>query len=101
MPDGSRDCEIILEQLREMRDMHISHSSEVRAEIRMIKDTLNKIDLIEESIERIRLDDARQRGVFDGAVYALAKVGAVVTVFLAFVGWMTTGGGWVWIKEHL
>lgn len=30
MPDGSRECEIILEQLREIRDMHIEHAAVVR-----------------------------------------------------------------------
>lgn len=101
MPDGSRDCEIIMEQLREIRDMHISHASEVKAEIRMIKDTLEKIDTIEKSIEHIRVQDARQQGQFDGAIWALAKIGAFFTLLLAGIGWLTTGGGIVWIKEHL
>lgn len=101
MPDGSRDCEIIMAQLREIRDMHIAHASEVKAEIRMIKDTLDKIDTIEQSIESIRVQDARQQGQFDGAVWTLARIGAVVTLLFAAIGWLTTGGGWTWIKEHL
>lgn len=101
MPDGSRDCEIILEQLREIRDMHIAHAAEVKAEIRMIKDTLEKIDTIEKSIESIRVSDARQQGQFDGAVWALAKVGVGATLTMAGVGWLTTGGGWTWLKQHL
>lgn len=101
MPDGSKDCEIILEQLREIRDMHISHASEVKAEIRMIKDTLDKIDTIEASIEQIRIQDARQQGAFDGAIWTLARVGAFVTLLFACVGWLTTGGGWSWIREHI
>jgi hypothetical protein len=101
MPDGSRDCEIILEQLREIRDMHIAHASEVKAEIRMIKETLDKIDGIEASIENIRIRDATRQGQFDGAVWTLARIGAVVTLLFAGIGWLTTGGGWQWLKAHL
>jgi hypothetical protein len=101
MPDGSRDCEIIMEQLREIRDMHIAHSSEVKAEIRMIKETLEKIDTIEASIEHMRIQDARQQGQFDGAIWTLARIGAVVTLLFAGIGWLTTGGGWQWIKDHI
>lgn len=100
MPDGSRECEIIMEQLREIRDMHIAHSSEVKAEIRMIKETLEKIDTIEQSIEHMRIQDARKQGAFDGAIWTLARIGAFVTLLFAGVGWLTTGGGWQWIKEH-
>jgi len=101
MPDGSRDCEIIMEQLREIRDMHIAHSAEVKTEIRMIKSTLEKIDTIEASIEHMRVQDARQQGQFDGAIWTLARIGAVVTLLFAGIGWLTTGGGWQWIKDHL
>ena len=101
MPDGSRECETILEQLREIRDMHIAHSSSVKTEIQFIKASLTKIDAIEKSIETMRLQDARQAGQIDGAVFALAKVGAVVMAMFAVIGWLATGERWAWIKLNL
>lgn len=101
MPDGSRDCEIILEQLREIRDMHISHSSAVKIEIEHIKCSLERIEAIENAIEEMKLGDARQTGIIDGAIWALAKVGAGVVALFGIIGWVATGGHWEWFKEHV
>lgn len=92
VPDGSRDCEIILEQLREIRDMHIDHAATVKAEIAFIKNALKKIETIEQSIERMKMQDARQAGQIDGATWALAKVGAVAMAMLGVIGWLVSGG---------
>lgn len=101
MPDGSRDCEIILEELRNIRDMHIAHSSAVKIEIEHIKTSLERIKAIENAIEIMKVQDARQAGQIDGATWALAKVGGMVVAMLGVVGWLVTGGGWEWIKEHV
>lgn len=105
MPDGSLECQRIFAQLdeiqerqQEIREMHISHAATVTSEIRFIKD---KIDTIETSTYELSKAAAHKDGLFDGAVWALAKVGAFAMLLLAGVGWLTTGGGWVWIKEHL
>lgn len=100
MPDGSKDCEIILEQLREIRDMHIDHAATVKAEIAFIKNALGKIEAIEQSIERMKMQDARQAGQIDGVTWALAKVGAVAMASLGVVGWLISGG-WDRLKDHL
>ena len=100
MPDGSRDCEIILEQLREIRDMHIAHASTVRTEIEFIKSSLTKIETIEQSIESMKMQDARHEGQIDGATWALAKVGAVCMASLGVLGWLISGG-WERIKSFL
>lgn len=101
MPDASRECDLIMEQLREIRDMHIAHASSVRTEINFIKDSLSKIDVIETAIEEMKRQDAREKGMFDGVTWTLAKLGAGVVLLLAGIGWLTTGGGLVWIKEHI
>lgn len=104
MPDGTEGCQRILEQLetiernqQTMREMHIAHAATVSTEISLIK---AKIDAIDESTSEIRTAAAHRDGMFDGAIWTLAKVGTAATMFMAFVGWMTTGGGWQWIKEH-
>lgn len=101
MPDGSRDCELILEQLRQLRDMHIQHAATVRTEIDYIKNQLSKIEAIEDAIERMKIQDARQAGQVDGVTWALAKVGAFSLVAFSIVGWLITGGGWDKIKDIL
>lgn len=105
MPDGSLGCQRILDQLEQiqanqqtMREMHIAHAASVSTEINLIKD---KIDTIESNTDRISVAAARRDGMFDGAVWTMAKVGTFVTMLMAFVGWLTTGGGWAWIKEHI
>lgn len=105
MPDGSEGCHRILSQLdeiqerqQEIREMHIAHAATVTTEIKLIKD---KIDTIENSTNELSKAAAHKDGLFDGAVWALAKVGAFAMLLLAGVGWLTTGGGWTWIKEHL
>ncbi len=105
MPDGSMDCQRILNQLgdiqerqQEIREMHIAHSATVTTEIKLIKD---KIDAIESSTNELSKAAAHKDGLFDGAVWALAKVGALAMLLLAGVGWLTTGGGWAWLKEHM
>lgn len=100
MPDGSRDCELILEQLRQMRDMHIAHAATVKAEIDFIKKSLEKIETIEASIDAIKLLDARQAGQIDGATWAFAKIGAAAVAMLGVIGWLM-GGGWEKIKDIL
>lgn len=100
MPDGSRECELILEQLRQMRDMHIAHAATVAAEIEFIKKSLLKIESIEASIEAMKLVDARQAGQIDGATWAFAKIGAVSVAVLTVIGWLM-GGGWDRIKDIL
>lgn len=104
MPDGSEGCQRILDHLRtiesnqqSMREMHIAHAATVSTEINILK---SKIDSIEESTSEIRTAAARRDGMFDGAIWLLAKVGAAATMLMAFIGWLTTGGGWQWIKEH-
>lgn len=101
MPDASKECEIILEQLREIRDMHIAHAATVKAEISHIKQSLARIETIEAAIEDMKIGDARQAGQIDGAVWALAKVGAVCVASFGAIGWLVTGGRWDWIKEHV
>jgi hypothetical protein len=101
MPDASRECETILEQLREIRDMHIEHSSAVKVEILHIKTSLARIEAIETAIEQMKLGDARHEGKVDGMIYALAKVGAFVVAVFGAIGWLATGGRWEWIKEHV
>ncbi len=100
MPDGSRECELILEQLRQMRDMHIQHAATVTAEIDFIKKALVKIETIEEAIEAMKLVDARQAGQIDGVTWAFAKIGAAAVVVLGLFGWLI-GGGWDRIKQVL
>lgn len=101
MPDNSAECETILEQLREIRDMHIEHAATVKTEIRHIKQSLAKIEAIETAIDEMKIGDARQAGKLDGAVWALAKVGAIVVASFGAIGWLATGGRWDWIKEHV
>jgi len=105
MPDGSEGCQRILDQLEQiqanqqtLREMHIAHAATVSTEISAIK---SKIDVIERSTDEISRAAARRDGMFDGAVWTMAKVGTVVTMIMAMVGWLTTGGGWAWIKEHM
>lgn len=104
MPDGSEGCQRIMDQLeqiernqQQMREMHIAHAATVSTEISLIK---GKIDGIEKTTGEISRAAARRDGMFDGAIWTLAKVGTAATMFMAFIGWMTTGGGWQWIKEH-
>lgn len=105
MPDGTEGCQRILNQLdeiqerqQEIREMHIAHAASVTTEIALIK---KKMDAIEHSTDEISKAAVRRDGLFDGAVWALAKVGAFVTVVMAAIGWLTTGGGWAWFKEHV
>lgn len=100
MPDASKECEIILEQLREIRDMHIEHSTAVKVEINHIKEALQRIEIIEASIDEMKIGDARHAGQIDGATWALAKVGAVAMAMLGVVGWLISGG-WERIKGLL
>lgn len=104
MPDGTEGCQRIMDQLetiernqQTMREMHIAHASAVTTEIKVIK---AQIDGIEQSTSEISRAAARRDGMFDGAIWTLAKVGTAATMLMAFIGWMTTGGGWQWIKEH-
>lgn len=101
MPDGSWECITIMEQLREIRDMHISHAATVKAEIQHIKSSLERIEAIEAAIDDMKIGDARQAGHIDGAIWALAKVGAFVVFLFGGIGWLATGGRWDWIKEHV
>lgn len=101
MPDGSRDCEIILDELRQIRDMHIEHSSAVKVEIQHIKASLARIEAIEAAIDDMKLGDARHAGQIDGVIWALAKVGAFVVALFGAVGWIATGGRWEWFKENV
>ena len=105
MPDGSEGCQRILDQLstiesnqQKMREMHIEHAASVATEIKMMRET---IDGINELTAEIRTAAARRDGMFDGAIWTLAKVGTAATMLMAFVGWLTTGGGWQWIREHM
>lgn len=100
MPDASKECEIILEQLREIRDMHIEHATAVKVEIKHIKESLQRIEAIEASIDEMKIGDARQAGQIDGATWALAKVGAVCMASLGVIGWLVSGG-WERLKDHL
>lgn len=101
MPDASRECEIILDQLRQIRDMHIEHSAAVKVEIQHIKRSLGRIEAIETAIEEMKLGDARQAGQIDGVIWALAKIGAFVVTVLGGIGWIATGGRWEWIKDNV
>ena len=101
MPDGSRDCEIILDELRQIRDMHIEHASAVKVEIQHIKASLVRIEAIEAAIDDMKLGDARHAGQIDGVIWALAKVGAFVVALFGAVGWLATGGRWEWFKENV
>lgn len=80
--------------------MHIEHAATVKTEIAFIKNALTKIETIEQSIERMKVQDARQAGQIDGATWALAKVGAVAMAVLGVVGWLISGG-WERIKQVL
>jgi hypothetical protein len=112
MPDGSVDCIIIMNKLEDIqntqqliqtsqqtiREMHVAQVATVSTEIAQIK---TKIDSMDEKIDEISRAAAKRDGMFDGAVFTMAKVGTFVTMGLAAIGWWTTGGGWVWVKEHI
>lgn len=101
MPDASRECEIILDQLRQIRDMHIEHSAAVKVEIQHIKSSLARIEVIEAAIDDLKLGDARHAGQIDGVNWALAKIGALVVALFGAIGWLATGGRWEWVKENI
>jgi hypothetical protein len=91
MPDGTRECSLIMAELHTIKEMQALHGKLVKEEIETIK-----AELFEIKIQR-----AEERGQFTGATWALAKVGAASLMLLSAVGWFAAHGLPDWIKQAL
>lgn len=83
MPDGSQECGEILEKLE-------SHDQRLQS--------------IETRLTSIEMKLTKDAAFRDGALFALARIGAVTVLMFSFVGWVATGGGHTmagWVKKML
>ena len=101
MPDGSKDCGIILGKLEVIERLQIAHASVVKIEIDQIKEKLGRIDDIERVLNEIRSKEAREDGAINAAQWVLARIGAFVVLFLGAIGWLVTSDHWSFIKKWL
>lgn len=99
MPDGSKDCGIILGKLEVIERLQLAHASAVKIEIDQIKEKLARMDDIERVLNEIRLKEAREDGAINAAQWVLARIGAFVVLFLGAIGWLITGEHWLLVKR--
>jgi len=87
MPDGSLECRILMDQLREIKEAQVEHATWTRTQVEELR----------RLIDELRSD----RDIARGESKALWKVGAGVMSLMTLLGWLAVNGVPHVIKDAL
>lgn len=89
MPDGSAECQIILNRLRAIEAQNKALAQYFSEELESIKATLAEL----------KEERAEERGKFAAVQWGMARLGATVLLGLSMIGWLVSGENWQNIKN--